>query len=486
MKPSVWISALVIAAIATAAVVTETWMYVPVAVAGVLFAALAIARPRAAMFLWLALGPIATEYGTVPLPGGVPDITFTRATIALVGLALLLRGRLNRQPMLPLTSVEIAMGALIFVIGADLWMRGSNLASEGLVRFDERIVPVLLFMVARTLFTRAGDARRVLWILVLVGVSLFAHGAYQWVQRGPRFDITAAPETQTREEGGERTNESHLEDGRAVGPFSNAVEYGAVVAIALGAGLVFALHGSRATRGIAATLLVPLVVGVAISMTRSVWIGAYLAVPAIGWIDRGRRTLVLSAFAALSVAGVATVLFLPAASSLRDRAISSEPVSGRLVMYEIGARLVLEQPLTGYGSGAPSRRAARRALLARGGADAELAPGQFHNTFLMTLVEWGLPGLLAFVMVLAFFIHAALELRRQTGEDDDERRVADMFLFASVIYLVQCLLVDTPPFLYLTGVYFFIAGVVFAQLDARAALAAHPAKDVTLPATAPA
>jgi hypothetical protein len=31
-------------------------------------------------------------------------------------------------------------------------MRGSNVASEGLQRFDERIAPVLLFLVARTLY----------------------------------------------------------------------------------------------------------------------------------------------------------------------------------------------------------------------------------------------------------------------------------------------------------------------------------------------
>jgi hypothetical protein len=38
----------------------------------------------------------------------------------------------------------------------------------------------------------------------------------------------------------------------------------------------------------------------------------------------------------------------------------------------------------------------------------------------------------------------------------------------------------------LNGVYYFLAGVVFAQLDARTGTAAEPASDLTLPATAPA
>jgi hypothetical protein len=486
MKPSVWMPALVIAVIATAAVATDTWMYVPLGVVGVLFAAVAIARPRAAMFMWLAFAPIATAYGTVPLPGGIPDITFTRATIVLVGVALLLRGRLQRARVLPLTSIEIAMGALLFVLGADLWMRGSNVTSEGLQRFDERIVPVLLFLVARTLFTRAGDARRMIWILILVGVSLFGHGAYQWVRASAGPSITDSPESLARDEGGDRTNESHLEQGRAVGPFANAVEFGSVAAMTFGAALVFALRGSPATRLVAATLLVPLGAAVVLSMTRSVWIAAYLAVPLIGWIDPVRRSFVLSMVAGISIAGLAVVLFLPAAASFRERALSVEPVSGRLLMYEIGAELALERPLTGYGSDGPSRRAARRKLLARGGAGAELAPGQFHNTFLTITVEWGLPGLVAFVTILAFFIRAGVALRRHTGEGDDARRFADMFLFATVVYVGQSLLVDTPPFLFMNGMYFFLAGSVFAQLDARTETAAERASGVGMPAAAPA
>jgi O-antigen ligase len=179
-------------------------------------------------------------------------------------------------------------------------------------------------------------------------------------------------------------------------------------------------------------------------------------------------------------------LFLPAAASLRERALSVEPVSGRLLMWEIGAELAFERPLTGYGSDGPSRRAARRKLLARGGAGAELAPGQFHNTFLTTTVEWGLPGLVVLVTILTFFIRAGIALRRQTGDADDERRFADLFLFAVVVYVGQCLLVDTIPFLYMNGLLFFLAGSVFAQLDARAETAAERTSGVGMPAAAPA
>ena len=301
---------------------------------------------------------------------------------------------------------------------------------------------------------------------------------------GPR--ITDAPESLARVEGEQRTNESHLERGRAVGPFVNAVEFGSVTAMAFAAALILALHGDSWARSVPAALTVPIAVAVVLSLTRSVWLAGYLAVLALAWSDRRRRVVLLTTTAALTlVAGLAFVA-LPAASTLRERAVSAEPVSGRLLMYEVGAELALERPLTGYGSGAPSRQAARRKLLARGGVDAELAPGQFHDIFLTTLVEWGLPGLVATVAILVLFVRGALSLRQQAPENLGARRFADLFLFATVVYLVQCLLVDTPPFLYLNGLYFFLAGVVFAQLDALSAAADERSPELRVPVTAPA
>jgi O-antigen ligase len=209
-------------------------------------------------------------------------------------------------------------------------------------------------------------------------------------------------------------------------------------------------------------------------------------VPLFGWLDRPRRALVLSATAAITVVRLRGVLFLPAASSLRERAVSVEPVSGRLLMYEIGAELALERPLTGYGSGGPSRRARAPQADGRGGAGADLAPGQFHDTFLMTASSGGFPACWRSVAILGLFIRAGFALRRQTG--DATMNAASPMCSCSRPWStwMQCLLVDTPPFLYLNGVYFFLAGVVFAQLDARAGTAAERASDLRLPATAPA
>ena len=60
-------------------------------------------------------------------------------------------------------------------------MRGSNLPSEALHHFDQRITPLLLFLFARNLFTAPGNPRGVLAALAIVGLSLSVHGTYQYL-----------------------------------------------------------------------------------------------------------------------------------------------------------------------------------------------------------------------------------------------------------------------------------------------------------------
>jgi O-antigen ligase len=104
---------------------------------------------------------------------------------------------------------------------------------------------------------------------------------------------------------------------------------------------------------------------------------------------------------------------------------------------------------------------------------------------LKTLVEWGVVGLAALVVILTLFVRGALALRRRlAGEQNDAYHFAAVFLFATAVYVVQGLFTDTPPFLYLNGLYFFLAGVVYAQLDACDAASEQGTVAVGLSATA--
>jgi O-antigen ligase len=473
VKLSTWLLAAAIGLVVTVTVLTDTWIYPLMATAGLLFVAFAIAFPRPALIVWVLLAPVANVYATVNLPGGVPDITFGRVAITVVSIALLMRTMFRGARLAPFGAVELAMLVLLAVMAFDV-VRSGNPTSDALQDFDERVTPILLFLAARNVFGRFSDVKRALWALVFVGCYLAVHGGYQWATHGGITSTGSFVEIVKVDE--QRVNESHLNQGRAVGPFSNGTEFGSVTAMAFATALFIALYQTRGLQRAIPIATLPLIgAAVIVSSTRSAWLGAYLGVVLMAWLDRRRRAVLLASIAAITIVGGATaVLLLPADSALEERAASLEPIRARLIMYNIGVRIAARRPLTGYGRGAPSRIAARRELYAMGTPDAELAAGQFHNIFMMTLVEWGVVALVAFVAILTLIVRGAIELRRRLAHEANLiYHFAGLFLAASVMFIVQGMFVDLTAFLYLNGLYFFLAGLTFAQLDATPARAAE-------------
>lgn len=463
------IAAVAIGLAVTASVLTDTWLFLLAGVCGALFVVFAIAHPKTALLLWLLAAPAGNTYATVDLPGGIPDLTFGRVAVGIVTVALLLRVILKGRPLKPFGALELAMIVLIGAMTADL-MRSANPSSDFMQALDGPITPVLFFLAARNFCGRRVDLKQAVAILVLVGCYLALHGGYQFAMYG-RPNPTGEDVSLDVRDGGQRVNESHLGEGRAVGPFGSAVEYGSVAGIAFLGALFLALyHRGRPLRA-ASIVALPLIgAAVVMSSTRSAWLGAYLATLLMAALDR-RRKFLLASIAAATVAGVVAAMFvLPASSSLEERASSLEPVRARLIMWELGLRIAVRRPVTGYGHGAPSRIAARKELMAIGSPDAEFAAGQFHNTFLMALVELGVVGLAAYIAILVLIVRAAMQLRRRLARDRDLAfHFAGLVLGTFVVFATQMMFIDTPPMLYLNGLCFLFAGLMFAQIDATAA-----------------
>jgi O-antigen ligase len=471
VKISNWIVATLIGLAVTVSVLTDTWFYLLIATAAVVFVLFTLAYPKTAMFLWLLIAPLGNAYLQVKIPQ-LPDITFNRVIVTLVTIALLMRVMFKGARLAPFGIVELVMLVLVAIMSADL-IRSGNPISDGLQDYDERIRPILLFLAARNMFGSVRDLRRVMATVVLLGCYLALHGGYQYFTSG-KIATNAAVEDPIQRVGDDRVNESHLAQGRAVGPFVNGTEYGGVAAIAFLCALFIYLYQTRRLSRATPLAAMPFIgAAVVMSSTRSVWLGAYLALLLMVWLDRRRRAALVAVVIGITiVAGAAAYVFLPKDSTLEERASSLEPIRARLIMYNIGLRIAVRKPLTGYGRGAPSRIAARRELYSMGTPDAELAAGQFHNIFMMTLVEWGVFALAAYVAMLVLILRAAIELRRRTAHEAGlVHHFAGLFLAASVVFVVQGLFVDLTAFLYLNGLFFFLAGLTFAHLDATPALA---------------
>jgi hypothetical protein len=462
------ITAVIIGLAVTVSVLTDTWLWLLAGVCGVVFVIFAIAHPKTALLVWLLAAPAGNTYATLDLPGGIPDLTFGRVAVGIVSVALLLRVILKGRPLKPFGALELGMIVLIGAMTADL-MRSANPSSDFMQALDGPITPVLFFLAARNFCGRRVDLKQAVAILVLVGCYLALHGGYQFAMYG-RPNPTGEDVSLDVRDGGQRVNESHLGEGRAVGPFGSAVEYGSVAGIAFLGALFLVLYQRRSLLRAASVAALPLIgAAVVMSSTRSAWLGAYLATVLMAALDR-RRKILLAGIAAATVAGVVGATFvLPSSSSLEERASSLEPIRARLVMWELGLRIAVRRPVTGYGHGAPSRIAARKELVAIGSRDAEFAAGQFHNTFLMALVETGIVGLAAYIAILVLIVRAAIQLRRRLADERDPAyHFAGLVLATTLVFVTQMMFIDTPPMLYLNGLCFLFAGLMFAQIDATA------------------
>jgi O-antigen ligase len=433
---------------------------------GVVFVALVFAQPRLGLWAWLLFSPLALKYATVSLPVGLPDVTLGRVVVALVTVVFALRVVLFGERLKPLRALDWAILVLSGIMVLDLLGRAENLTSEALQNFDEMGIPVLLYVAARHLLTRASDLKWATYAVIVVGLSLAAHGAYQFA----RFSAPtpSMPVIEVVRVDGARVNEDFLSEGRSLGPFGSPVEFGSVAAICFTAAFVLALrrfHGISRTLGWVA--LAPCAVAVVLSATRAAWLGPIVGVLVVAALDRQRRpTIMLSLGVAVALAIAIVMVVLPRSEIFRERAFSIEPIYARTLMYRIGFTLAAREPLTGCGRGAPALRAAGAEADAMGGSDAEIAAGQFHNTFLMTLVEWGVAGLAAYIAVLVCLLGTALAVRRQCPDDQSFAfHAAGFYVAALAIFVLQNVFVDTPSFLYLNGLMFLFAGILQAARD---------------------
>ena len=355
VKPANIIAVTAVGVLVSLALITDSWFYLILVMAALGLVMFAVAHPRLALFLWLFVAPIANEYAKLPLPVGLPDLTFGRVVIGLVWTGMLLRMALKGRRLVPFGGVELAMLALVAIMVLDVMMRSGNPTSDALQNFDERIIPILLFLAARNLCVRPIDLKVTAGILVAVGCYLALHGGYQYLGLGSTNPTIEETEDLTVREGGMRVNESHLGGGRAVGPFLSAVEFGSVAAIILIAALYIAIYVNDGVGRFVTVAVVPLIAtAVVFSATRSTWIGGYLGIVLMAVFDRRLRTRMLTALGITSVALlIAAVMLNPETSTIRERASSTEPIEGRLLMYEVGLKIAARSPLTGYGRGTP-------------------------------------------------------------------------------------------------------------------------------------
>lgn len=266
---------------------------------------------------------------------------------------------------------------------------------------DRDAIPMLFFALGAALFDTERARDLLLKTLCLVGLYLGVTAVLEFVAPGlvwPRYIANA---------------DLGLHFGRARGPFLGAEGMGLACALTAYASLLLVgrrLPGWSWLARLSATVAL---MGVALALTRSIWIGvAAAAVVTLVLEPRTRRFLPHAVAAGL--AAVAAIAATPWLSALLEaRASASAPVYDRLASNRGALELLADQPLTGIGW---RRFYPYGSEWMRQGDQFPMnnAIIEVHNVLLSRAAELGLPTAALFLGLIVFG-PLAHTLRRTSG-----------------------------------------------------------------------
>jgi len=260
--------------------------------------------------------------------------------------------------------------------------------------------------------------------------------------------------------------------GRARGPLLNPIGNGIYLGACLAAGL---LLWPRLGRGARVALLPGLAlmgVGVWLTLTRSVWLGAALGlviVLGLALPREWRRWVVAGSLMAAALAAV--MLGERLWSFKRDRALSAEQTaeSARLrpILATVAWRMFLDRPLLGCGFGQYAD--ASKDYLSDRSVELPLEkarPFVQHNTFLALLTETGLVGMGLLVALLALWVRDAWRLWRSPQAPSWARSQAILFLALAAGYVVNAMFHDVAIIPMVNMMLLLVAGMTAASARA--------------------
>jgi O-antigen ligase len=272
-----------------------------------------------------------------------------------------------------------------------------------------------------------------------------------------------------------------LHFGRARGPMIHAVSYGLYVAVCLLTIWIAAWWSGTRGRVVALIGLPLTLVGLVLSYTRSVWIGAALGlVIALAFTLRGKwRTLVLGSMLVVGLIGGVTRMESLTSMQREDSAEDSRKSVGmRATFTYVSWKMFLDRPLFGFGFG--QFYTAKLDYLDDRSTALEMEQIRnfvHHNTFLSLLTETGLVGLSLYLALLAGWARTAWRLARSSTAPEWARAQGMLLLCVLAVYVTLALFHELSYTPIDNSLVFMLAGLTMglAPLATRSQPAGIPA-----------
>jgi O-antigen ligase len=269
--------------------------------------------------------------------------------------------------------------------------------------------------------------------------------------------------------------------GRARGPLLSPVSNGVLMTIACSVAVLRFIHADRYRKVVYAAATLLLAGGIYATLTRSVWVGAILAVGLIGLVYLPRWVRILG-LAASVLAGAAIVSgFSDQLLRLeRDKHVkasdSEKSMHLRPVLAVVAYEMFKDRPLAGHGYRRYMDASVSYHSIRGYDMPLEEVRGYVqHNVLLAILVDTGLIGLSVFLLWLTMVSAMGWQLARSPEDGLESQRLGLVLLGLVASYLFNGMFHDVSFMPMIHMVTFFVAGLAVTRYaNARVSVSPIP------------
>lgn len=392
------------------------------------------------------------------LPGGPMPITIDRALLGCLIVGYAIASWLGWASPRPLTIADVVMFSLIGILTFNVFLHDWKINRSQPLSYLVFLwfMPTALYWVASHVRITERGLRSVFAAFAIFGVYLaltaICEAKYKWGFVFPRYIVSPAFKEWL---------------GRGRGPLLNPAGNGILMTVCLACGFMAWPRCEWRGRTLLACGFLPLMtLGVYFTLTRSAWMGLSLAglVLVAVYLPRQFR---MPAIATVLIVGsvVAAANWERLLAFKRDKELTAadaaDSASLRPILAYVGWQMFLDKPILGCGLG--HYLEACSPYLADRSVDLPLnkvRPYVQHNAVLSILVETGLLGASAYLLLVGLWCREAWRLWRSEAMSLWQRQAGLVFLAAMAAYLPNAIFQDTTIIPMANMLMFFLAALV--------------------------
>jgi len=400
------------------------------------------------LYIWLIVTwPILALYARIPLPAGIPDLSYERVMVIILLIFLILDGFINPKKQLKFGWLTF-FASILIVAQVGTSMHVILFGGIGSPSFDVIInsvlVPIGMYWITKNVILSRRHLTGFVYAVIFASLLICFTGLIDQVVGSEKSIFAPPAELGFAEDSFERYMD--VPGGRAGGVMGNPGIYGAVLGVGILTSISYVPHASeRRTRIFLVASALILLIGVFASYTRQAWLAVALTLFLAQFFirDMWKKFLPLFTLQLVIIGGI-----LANSSLLDSRVLNPHNVNTRVDLSKLAWKLFLEKPLFGWGAGAMSTIGLQRLGLPS------------HNTFLSLLVDGGLILFFSFLIVLLYISFRIIQVYRQTEKNSLGRSVLVAMSGFILIFVMSGMARELRYFGYFNTMFWICAGVI--------------------------